>query len=85
VEICHSPLRPSSGCESVWSSDADRHDKQLICNARPGSHASAYSQHMIDGLLHQAVAPRIEISLHHGVGREVLGQQAPLAAGLRDI
>src|SRR4051794_3912861 len=38
---------------------------------------------MIDRLPHPAVAPRVEIALHRGVGGQVLGQQAPLATGLR--
>jgi hypothetical protein len=44
-----------------------------------------HKQHMVDRLPNAAVAPGVEIPLHRCVWRELLGQQAPLAAGLRDV
>jgi len=40
---------------------------------------------MIDDRPMAVVAPLIEIALVHCIGREILGQQAPLKAGLADI
>src|SRR5260370_14288416 len=40
---------------------------------------------MVDLTPQTAVAPGVEVMLNRGVGREILGQQAPLAAALRQI
>src|SRR5260370_6823649 len=40
---------------------------------------------MVDLTPQAAIAPRVEVMLNRGVGREILGQQAPLAAALRQI
>jgi hypothetical protein len=50
-----------------------------------GGFAHLHKQHMVDGLPNAAVPPGVEIPLHRCVWRELLGQQAPLAAGLRDV
>src|SRR5262249_52781494 len=47
--------------------------------------ADLLAQPVVDGLQGAVVAPLVEVAPHRGLGREVLGQVAPLAAGPHEV
>src|ERR1700693_466111 len=51
----------------------------------PRGFTRQHQQDMVDLTPQTAIAPGVEVMLNRGVGREILGQQAPLAAALRQI
>lgn len=60
-------------------------DARSRAGLAPGRLAHRHQQYVVDRFPGSVVAPGVEITLHRGEGRELLGQHAPLATALGDV